>query len=280
MLGVIIPKKGEIIMKGIMFKESLFEALISGKKTQTRRDTAYKNKVFYLKEPYFMTENYDVIYRYGNDNYNTNIKWKNKMFMPEEYARYSFEITGVKQEYLQDISDDDCIKEGAIEWLLEYTKQKAPKILQKHETEYRIASKYYNYDNGFSYCYNCGMKELKKLKKNAKNKFVLYGGEDFLDHEYFPDCYICNKVLLANIIDTEKFIRDYIDEFIKEQNYYLGYDLLLVLYQNDIDNYESIKNLPRFAFASMFNIFNGKGAWEKNPLVYVYDFIISANFDI
>jgi hypothetical protein len=54
--------------------------------------------------------------------------------------------------------------------------------------------------------------------------------------------------------------------------------LLLVLDQNDIEDYETIENLPRFAFANMFNIFNGKGAWEANPLMYVYDFVLKTNF--
>jgi hypothetical protein len=38
--------------------------------------------------------------------------WKNKLFMPEKYARYFIEITGVRAERLQDISDEDCMKEG------------------------------------------------------------------------------------------------------------------------------------------------------------------------
>ena len=75
----------------------------------------------YLKEPYFVNppkfDNY-VLYRYnhcwtqGEEN---NIKWNNKLFMPEKYARYFIEITGVRCERLQDISDEDCFAEGVME---------------------------------------------------------------------------------------------------------------------------------------------------------------------
>lgn len=39
---------------------------------------------------------------------------KNKLFMPEKYARYYIEITAVRAERLQDISDADCMTEGVI----------------------------------------------------------------------------------------------------------------------------------------------------------------------
>jgi hypothetical protein len=81
----------------------------------------------YLKEPYRVTSDLgdilmdikllgrpvpSVKYKYyniysGND-------WKNKLFMPAKFARYFIEITGVRVERLQDISDEDCIKEGIV----------------------------------------------------------------------------------------------------------------------------------------------------------------------
>jgi hypothetical protein len=71
----------------------------------------------YLKEPYFVDvldgchykyKKFDRDDRFSEDEH----KWTNKLFMPEKYARYHIEITGIKVERLQDISDEDCLKEG------------------------------------------------------------------------------------------------------------------------------------------------------------------------
>jgi len=133
------------IMKGIMFKEDMFKAVIEGRKTQTRRIVKidpsfnligkgitgfttfedsklniygvyprYDNReVIYLKEPYMLINNIPY-YRY-NDEKESNgglLKWKNKMFMPEKYARYFIKITNVRVERLQDISEEDSMTEG------------------------------------------------------------------------------------------------------------------------------------------------------------------------
>ena len=90
----------------------------------------------YLKEPYAETcDEYGtpiIAYKFGGkpriklpdslgcemdtdwciDNYPACGKWKNKLFMPESAARYFIEITAVRAERLQDISEEDCFKEG------------------------------------------------------------------------------------------------------------------------------------------------------------------------
>jgi len=142
-------------MKGICFKEPMFLATVEGRKTQTRRiinpqpdGDIYKNsfgyfdahrgskakehkpkykfgETVYLKEPYFLVDyrgglinskcGKTVIYKYGTRHENNKGIWKNKLFMPEKYARYFIEITGVRCERLQDISFDDILKEGIYE---------------------------------------------------------------------------------------------------------------------------------------------------------------------
>lgn len=90
----------------------------------------------YLKEPYAETcDEYGtpiIAYKFGGkprlklpdslgdeidtnwciDNYPACGKWKNKLYMPESVARHFIEITAVRAERLQDISEEDCIKEG------------------------------------------------------------------------------------------------------------------------------------------------------------------------
>jgi hypothetical protein len=40
--------------------------------------------------------------------------WSNKMFVQGQYMQYYFRITDVKIERLQDISDEDCLREGIL----------------------------------------------------------------------------------------------------------------------------------------------------------------------
>ena len=123
-------------MKGILFTESMFNAVIEGRKTQTRRImnlthiiSRYKvGDVVYLKEPYALNIQSSknvaankfeykskVLYKYVGDTIPEPLfKWQNKRFMPAKYARYFIEITGVRCEKLQDISDEDYLKEGIL----------------------------------------------------------------------------------------------------------------------------------------------------------------------
>jgi hypothetical protein len=207
-------------MKGICFKEHLFNAVINGTKTQTRRicsiqplnrdnwipsvmmcttdreqkknegkthfvvkeneyligkyDDRYFNpryqvgETVYLKEPYYLFTDApycynEPVYKYGNKQESS--EWQNKLFMPAKYARYFIKITDVRCERLQDISEEDCFKEGI------------KPIPQKY--------------NG-SFIYN-------------------YGGSD-------------------------------------------------------------CENTPKRAYAALIDKISGKGTWESNPFVWVYDF--------
>lgn len=46
--------------------------------------------------------------------------WHNKMFVKAEYMPHQIQITDIKLERLQDISDEDCIKEGITETPFDY----------------------------------------------------------------------------------------------------------------------------------------------------------------
>lgn len=113
-------------MKGICFIEELFHAVVNGLKTQTRRikksDTPrYEvGEILYLKEPYLDTPFGEIYYGFDESRFKGK-GWKNKLFMPEKYARHFIRITKVRAERLQDISTEDCLKEG-----IEYNKYNDP----------------------------------------------------------------------------------------------------------------------------------------------------------
>ncbi|GAH84602.1 unnamed protein product, partial [marine sediment metagenome] len=130
-------------MKGICFTEDMFKLVITGEKTQTRRiikdvpgywdligkgitqltafikpgtgemlnvyPRYFPGEIVYLKEPFFIPlpfPGFDIIYKYtlSRANLESSYKWKNKLFMPEKYARYFILIKRVRVEKLCDIS--------------------------------------------------------------------------------------------------------------------------------------------------------------------------------
>lgn len=137
-------------MKGICFTEEMFNSVIKGNKTQTRRLIKPRlinryniGDIIYLKEPYVddyingaMFYKYDKddlhklkIMGYEKDSYKRKF-WHNKLFMPECYARYFIEIINIRRERLQEISDEDCFAEGVQDIIGTYY--------------YRTASEYFN----------------------------------------------------------------------------------------------------------------------------------------
>ena len=99
----------------------------------------------------------------------TNAGWDNKMFVKSELMPHQIRITDVRVERLQDISDEDCLKEGV-------------------------------YEDG--------------------------GDDAFMPHYFYN----------------------------YENSGYGGFDL------------------PQMAYADLINSISGKGTWESNPYVFVYDF--------
>jgi len=137
-------------MKGILFKEEMFNAVVEGLKTQTRRvihrnelppektelydelkdylcnarSKYKKGEIIYLKEPYVLIKKYPCAveenskilkaeYKYDKQTHVQKIiPWKNKLFMPEKYARYFIRILNVRVERLHNISEEDARDEG------------------------------------------------------------------------------------------------------------------------------------------------------------------------
>ena len=120
-------------MKKIMFNDKfgLTQAVLEGRKTMTRRIVRNPEEVEINGHAYIRTEK--LRYKVGNivavaQNYkdsgfhpDTPIGgkrmeevpgWTNKMFVQGQAMRYFIRITSVRVERLQDISDEDCIREG------------------------------------------------------------------------------------------------------------------------------------------------------------------------
>jgi hypothetical protein len=83
-----------------------------------KADTLYVKETYHpygwmdaMKEPgNRLTQ--DVEYRATTEYNPFDMKWKPSLFMPKKYARIFLKVTGLRVERLQDISEEDCLKEG------------------------------------------------------------------------------------------------------------------------------------------------------------------------
>lgn len=207
-------------------------------------------EMLYLKEPYFVeSEAYGftfptpiVHYKFGDEW--KNFPWKNKLFMPEKYARYFIEVLSVRAERLQDIFEEDCLKEGIYLELIEDDFY--------HYHDYLI--RYYCSD-----CEEIGRKRLikealadKKVDEKSVKKLFCFNGET-----------------------SNKWIREELDDYC-----YNDYEdraktcdicgKALTVAKNGLSD-EGFKE-TQAAYAALIDSINGKGTWKSNPYVFVYDF--------
>lgn len=117
----------------MMFTGATVQAILSGRKTQTRRLVTPQPKQgpchacilvspfgfpgdrLWVKETWAKTykAKHTTAYVYRADNPKIKIKrWKSSMFMPRRASRINLEITDIRMERLQDITDSDARAEG------------------------------------------------------------------------------------------------------------------------------------------------------------------------
>lgn len=194
-------------MKKIMFnsKYGLDKAVMEGRKTMTRRiiprrllasyqfkldvTPGYEKEFFLERSPYKVGEVIAIAMNYNHVFYELHCGlpedigispgWTNKMFVRADLMPYAIKITNVKVERLQDITSEDCLREGII--------------------------KNMSYSSVYIYL------EYVKMASGITTLFK------------------CNH------------------------------------------------NSPREAFAGLIDSVSGKGAWESNPWVWVYEFELTDN---
>ena len=125
-------------MKKIMFNDrfGLTQAVLDGRKTQTRRFVPQSviEKYAMLEDPTIIddarydvgevvavAQSYKAVFEEQQDDtlemldLALSAGWNNKMFVRANLMPHRICITNVRVERLQDISDEDCLKEG-LEW--------------------------------------------------------------------------------------------------------------------------------------------------------------------
>ena len=134
-------------MKKIMFDDrfGLTEAVLEGRKTQTRRtisdklmidamtfgggEVRHRNVGLLLHAPFKVGDVVAVAQRYSEIYPNADFEmigkefltespgWNNKMFVRADLMPHQIRITNIRLERLQDISDEDCMREGVEKWM-------------------------------------------------------------------------------------------------------------------------------------------------------------------
>jgi len=115
--------------KGILFQPWGVQAILEDRKTQTRRINFKCNvgdhlwvretfRYFDMNEECTHTENCNC-YKFHNkilfkadEDISSEYKWKSPLFMPKIAARIWLEVTNVRKEKLQDITNNDAWAEG------------------------------------------------------------------------------------------------------------------------------------------------------------------------
>lgn len=118
-------------MKKIMFNDKHFltKAVLTGQKTMTRRalkdnvplgnwEETVKHLSYKVGDIVAIAQSYKEVYpnadfeMVGDGFMTESAGWTNKMFVRADLMRHHIRITDVKVERLQDISDDDILREG------------------------------------------------------------------------------------------------------------------------------------------------------------------------
>lgn len=122
-------------MKKIMFndKYGLTQAVLNGRKTMTRRfvpdgtplgswKETVKRAHYQIGEEIAIAQRYKDFLLFNHAVYEKGKQitagmtkgWTNKMFVSAEYMPHRIRITDIKIERLQDISEEDCLREGIV----------------------------------------------------------------------------------------------------------------------------------------------------------------------
>ena len=124
--------------KSISFNSEMVKAILAGKKTQTRRPAKGQLNPFVIGDKLWVKEKWapagNSCIRFDSDGFTVSLtdelkpyywadsseldrralrnSWKPSTFMPREASRITLEITAVRAERLQDISEEDVEAEG------------------------------------------------------------------------------------------------------------------------------------------------------------------------
>ncbi|MBF1600713.1 MAG: hypothetical protein HXO29_00530 [Prevotella sp.] len=275
-------------MKKIMFSDKycLTQAVLDGTKTMTRRllkegtplgnwEETQKKLPYKVGEVVAIAQSYHTLNKSGytapewlDHVCESSAGYENKMFVRADLMPHRIMITDVKIERLQELSDEDCTKEGVGAFLKVICEKASEKYEKKSDNIYWITGR--GYDQSLSYCHNCARKEVEALNQEigkGYEKYIVDGGWGVEDeHPCF--CEKCGKPLLFDFCGNVDLELPNLDLRHESDLYILNQ----ILSQVDEDAEKVIRYFAHEAFSLLIDKVSGKGTWESNPWVVACSF--------
>ena len=277
----------------ILFSGDMVNAILEGRKTQTRR-VGKRYRTWRVGDRIWVRESLKKsqanVVTYVADGCpvmdggeSASWVWRNttlpSMYMPKWASRITLEVVSVREEALQDITEEDAIAEGVEAAML-------CKLLEPAAGKAKIEEPFWLDGAGESclYCHSCAKKKLKRLRQSGNKDEIIIAGNGYSEEDGSRCCESCGVILDCTLNDygvTSEM--DHFQEYgiqSKEDAYTFlrvlgseGNPLLTKTCGDFAYRPELTGPVAKIGFRWVWDSINGKKhPWKDNPAVWRIEF--------